>query len=156
MRKVWGGAAAVLLAVSAAACSSGDAAGDGDGGGDADGLTVEVLSSRPEYVTGGDAVVAVTGEGSGTGPLGITLDGEGADDVTVEVAEEPDDAGRRIVRLDGLPEGTVTLHAEHGDRRGELAITNHPDQGPLFSGEPLELVSCTTETYGLAPSTPED
>jgi len=152
MRRIVGAAVAVVML--AVGCSGGDdAGGDGEAAEDA-GLRVEVLSSRPEYVTGGDAVVAVTAT-DGADLDGVTL-GVGDQDVTDALAPDPDDDTRLIGLVEGLPEGESELVAERGDDRATLAVVDHSDQGPVFAGEPLELVSCTTETYGLAASTPED
>jgi Tannase-like family of unknown function (DUF6351) len=35
-------------------------------------------------------------------------------------------------------------------------VTDHPDTGPLFAGEQLDLYACTTESFGLAPATPDE
>ncbi|HEY8543518.1 MAG TPA: DUF6351 family protein [Acidimicrobiales bacterium] len=148
---------AVVAALVVAGCSGGDDDGGGDSSEDA-ALRVEVLSSRPEYVTGGDALVAVVAtDGGGVDGVTVTADGE---DVTDAFAPDPDDDTRLVGLVEDLPEGDSELVAERGDggdgETAEITVTNHSEQGPVFSGEPLELVSCTTETYGLAPSTPED
>lgn len=156
------GAALVALAAVAAstvACSSGD-----DGGGDADrdeaeepALSIEVISSRPEHVTGGNARIAVT-VGEGLRAEDVEFEVEGTDGgVVVDVIDDPDHPGRGLLAaVEGLPEGPSTVVATHGRDTAELELVNHPISGPLFAGEQLPLVACTTETYGLAPSTPEE
>jgi Tannase-like family of unknown function (DUF6351) len=55
-----------------------------------------------------------------------------------------------------LPEGESEITARVGDARARLTVTDHPESGPLFAGEPLDLFACTTESFGLAPSTPAE
>jgi hypothetical protein len=144
------GALALALLLAAVACSDG---GDTDGADSTDGLRVEVLSSRPEYVSAGDALVAVTVP-AGTDPGAVTV-AVGDEDVTGAFAPDAAD-GRRLVGLVGdLPEGEATITAEAGDRRGSVTVVDHPATGPLFSGEQFPLFACTTASFGLAASTPD-
>jgi Tannase-like family of unknown function (DUF6351) len=144
-----------LAATIAAGCSGDDDAGsaDGDAGGDG-GLTVEVVSSRPEYVSGGDALVAVSVP-HGLDAAGLTVEAAG-EDVTDAFAADPDDAGRLVGLVDGLPDGDSEITATAGDESASISVTDHPITGPMFSGEQLPLYACTTESFGLAPSTPAD
>ena len=152
--RVW----AVLLAVAlgAAACSGDDdddAASSGEQGSEA--LEIEALSSRPELVTGGDALVAVTVNDDSIDPGDVEVS-LGDADVTDAFTPDPDDDTRLVGLVDGLDDGESTLTASAGDESAELTLTNHPAQGPLFSGEPLPLAACTTQLFGLDPSTPDD
>jgi hypothetical protein len=160
--------AALALAATVAACSgddddggSGSSGSDGGGaeeGSDAltvDALTVEVLSSRPEVVSGGDALVAVTVGDDGIDPGDVEV-AVGDADVTDAFAPDPDDDTRLVGLVDGLDEGDSTVTARSGDESSELTLTNHPAQGPVFAGEALPLAACTTEAYGLAASAPDD
>jgi Tannase-like family of unknown function (DUF6351) len=145
--------AIAMVAVAAtlvAGCSDG---GDSTGaeGGDG-GLTVEVVSSRPEHVSGGDALVAVSVPG-GVDVGDVTVEAAG-EDVTDAFAADPDDASRLVGLVEGLPDGDSEITAVAGDESGSITVTGHPITGPLFSGEQLPLYACTTESFGLAPSTP--
>lgn len=144
MRRSVGVAAVVGLLV--VGCSGGDEGGDEAA--DEAGFRVEVVSSRAEFVTGGDALVAVVGDDL----EGVTVSVGGED---VSGVFEPD-GGRLVGLVEGLPKGESEIVAERGDERATLAVVDYDEQGPVFAGEQLELVSCTTETYGLAASTPED
>ena len=146
MRKALGVTVAVALV--AAGCSD-DGSGSGGNAASTDALQVEVVSSRPEYVTGGDALVAVTGDGD-LGAVTVTVDGEDVSDA-FEVT-----SGRLVGLVDGLADGENVVEARRGDDRGDATLVNHSDQGPVFSGEQLELVACTTDTFGLEASTPDD
>src|SRR5205823_1558873 len=78
---------------------------------------ITVLSSRPDLVSGGDALLAVNGDGL------ITLNGA---DVTA--AFKPVSGGKRIGLVEGLKLGANILKA--GD--ASLTLTNHPISGPVF------------------------
>jgi hypothetical protein len=144
--------------VAAAACSSGDdddAGNGGDEGGQGSAaLQIEVLSSRPEFVSAGNALVGVTVDDD-IDPGDVTVS-VGETDVTDAFAADPDDDQRLVGLVDGLDEGDNTLTAAAGDESSELTLTDHPAQGPLLTAEALPLAACTTELFGLAPSTPED
>jgi hypothetical protein len=139
-----------------AACSDDGASGNGgDGAADADGgLAVEVVSSRAEYVSGGDALVAVTVP-DGVEPEDVSVSA-GDTDVTDAFAPDPDDAARLVGLVEGLPDGDSEITATAGDESASVTVTDHPITGPMFSGEQLPLYACTTESFGLAPSTPAD
>jgi hypothetical protein len=158
--RAWSRAALAALLAAGVACSGGGSGGSGDDGGAAPGtgderggLAVDVVSSRPEYVTGGDARIAVTvPEGTDLGD--ITVEAAGAD-VTADLVSDPDNDRRLVGVVSGLPAGEAELVATAGDDRAATTVTNHPVTGPLFSGEQLDLYACTTESFGLAPSTPD-
>jgi Tannase-like family of unknown function (DUF6351) len=149
-------AAATAAALVIGACTGDDGGGgagasdEGDGG---VGLAVEVVSSRPEYVSGGDALVGVSLP-DGVDAAEVTVEADGAD-VTDAFAPDPHDRARLLGLVDGLPEGDSEIVATAGDAAASVTVTNHPPTGPLFSGEQLELYACTTESFGLAPSTPD-
>ncbi|MFP4634351.1 MAG: DUF6351 family protein [Nitriliruptoraceae bacterium] len=157
-------AAALLLALLPAASS---AAPDGQGGGPPDraapgqpsggtpdhALDIEVLSSPPEFVSGGDARLLVhLPEGTDPEAVEVTLDD---DDVTG--AFTPTDDGDLEGVVDGLPEGESEVMAriapdrargagsQQGGRRTTLTLTNHPSSGPMFSGPQQQPFGCSTE-----------
>ena len=110
-------------------------------------LTIEVLSSAPEQVSGGDALVRV--EVPRTVPLHqvtVTLDGA---DVTDAFSPVP--GVRALVGLvEGLDVGANELRAApNGRGRGRPAaatvtLVNHPINGPIFSGPQQQPFVCTT------------
>ncbi len=153
-RRAAGAALAGVLAVTAA-CTGGSG-GDAEGAGNTNdaGLVVEVVSSRPDYVTGGDALVAVTLP-DGAEPGDVTIE-VGGDDVTASFAPDPEHDGRLLGLVSGLPEGRSDITARAGDARAAVTVADHPLSGPLFAGEPLDLYACTTESFGLDPSTPDE
>jgi Tannase-like family of unknown function (DUF6351) len=145
-------AALVGLLIVATACTGGTEDADEDE--NETGPVVEVISSRPEYVTGGDALVAVAlPDGLDAGDVKIEV---GGDERTASFAPDPETEGRLLGLVSGLPEGDTDITAQAGDARGSVTVTDHPVSGPLFAGEPLDLFACTTESFGLAPSSPDD
>lgn len=151
--------ALVALAVLGGACTS-DGSSDGgnpgtgratEGGGEGGpSLEVTALSTRAEYVTGGDVLVEVAG----------VPDGE---DPTVRVGDEdrvgtlvPVGDGRWRGLVDGLPEGRSTVVVTAGAAEGELDVVAHPVTGPLFSGPHQEPYTCTTVALDLGQPLDED
>ncbi len=116
-----------------------------------DGMAIQVLSSQPDRVTGGDARISVTPpKGTAPSEVKVSIDGK---DVT-----------RRLRPVDGHLEGTVvgfvegrsTLTASGGGQTVQQGITDHPINGPLVSGPHLPLRVCTTEQFGLGKATDKD
>ncbi|HEX6425827.1 MAG TPA: DUF6351 family protein, partial [Acidimicrobiales bacterium] len=137
-----------LVVLTTSLAGTGTAGGAPGAGQQGNRLAIEVLSSAPEHVTGGDALVQVTvPRGTATGDARISLDGT---DVTAAFAEG--DGDRTLVGLvDGLVEGDNTLRATvgRGGGRGrpataELTLVNHPSSGPVFSGPQQQPFVCTT------------
>lgn len=106
---------------------------------------VQLLSSRPDYVTGGDALVAVKGVGSAK--LSVQVNG---DDVTSAFRPDPADADRMLGVVTGMKDGPNTLLAKiDGGPPGQLKLTNYPITGPVISGPHLSPFICQTEAFTL-------
>ena len=148
------GAAATTVAM-AAGCTADDPSGNEGAGGDDGGLAVAVVSSRPEYVSGGDALVAVTlPDDVDAADVAVEAGGE---DVTDAFDVDPYDRARLVGLVAGLPPGESEITATAGgDRTASVTVVDHPITGPMFAGDQLPLYACTTESFGLAPSTPEE
>ncbi len=139
-------AVALSLAVLAAACTS---AGGGPSAQTAS-VEVEALSTRPEYVTGGDVLVSVR---TTSGALdGITVHA-GDRDVTAAFTAEN---GALTGLVSGLPDGPTQIVAEHDADKGTLQVVNHAVTGPLFSGPQLDPFICKTDQFGLGAPTDAD
>jgi hypothetical protein len=107
---------------------------------------VTVLSSRPDQVSGGDALVEVAVPR--TVPLHkveVTRNGE---DVTSTFASGPD--GSLVGLVDGLVDGdnqlTVRANGRGHGRPAAVTLTlvNHPSSGPIFSGPQQQPFVCAT------------
>ncbi len=106
---------------------------------DAAGVELDVLSSRADLTSGGDALVRVTlPKGASVRRLRVTL---GSRDVTKRF--RPRANGRVEGLLIGIPDGPVSLTASLPGRGGaRLALTGHPNGGPLISGPQLQPWKC--------------
>jgi hypothetical protein len=107
-------------------------------------LAISVISSRPDQVSGGDALVRVDAREDLLDKLRIERNGE---DVT-------DAFGHRrsalVGLVDGLEEGHNTITAESpGGTSEELELVNYPITGPIFSGPQQEVFVCKTIQAGL-------
>ena len=111
------------------------------------GLSVEVLSSFPELVSGGDALVKVVGSsGSPTVMVGSR---------DVSPAFVTDGQGGWIGVVDGLRDGDNELSVTSEGNRAALSLTNHPINATLFAGPQQTPFICENEAHGLAPALDE-
>jgi len=98
-------------------------------------VSIEVLSGRADSVSGGDALVAVSGA-----PAGARVVASGVD-VTGAFAPR----GETLVGLvDGLPVGSseIVVTTKNGKAEASIDVVNHPITGPVFSG-PQHPMYCT-------------
>lgn len=101
---------------------------------------IRVLSNRADLLSGGDALVEVVFD-SGAAPPGTEIRLDGAD-VSAQFAERPN--GRFMGLVSGLPLGESELSVHLPDGNGaKIALTNHPIEGPVFSGPHLTPWACT-------------
>ena len=102
-------------------------------------LSVTTLSSRPEFVSGGDALVEVkVPQGTQSSDLGVLLNDR---DVTAQFAATGEGTFRGLVT--GLREGENLIDATlnvAGHPEARLKITNYPITGPILSGPHLTPV----------------
>lgn len=107
-------------------------------------LTITTVSNpKPEFVSGGDALVRVTGRGH----VRVTRNGE---NVTASFVRQSD--GSLVGLVTGLRRGRNTVEARAGGRHERLRITNHDRLGPVFSGPQQRPFFCETTAFGLAPA----
>jgi hypothetical protein len=114
------------------------------------GLSISVLSTRPDLVSGGDAYVEIT-EPAGVRAqnLHVLLDGH---DISGEFARR--DNGRILGVVTGMSDGPHVLTARARRLIGaRLSLVNHPIGGPVFAGPQVQPWVCTTEKLGLGQPT---
>ncbi|PSL06852.1 hypothetical protein CLV30_102241 [Haloactinopolyspora alba] len=144
-RTLAAGAATALVASLAVAAGPVASADD-----ERSGIELSVLSGRPDTVTSGDALVRVYVPQNAPFPrVKVTLDGTDITD-----AFTPDRDARTLTGLvTGLDEGANQLEATvpgaGGRPSGELTLTNHPDEGPVFSGPHEKPFVCETERFTM-------
>ncbi|MCW2936584.1 MAG: hypothetical protein JWM19_7546 [Actinomycetia bacterium] len=104
-------------------------------------VTIHVLSTRADLVSGGDALVSITlPAGTNASGVAVTLNGE---DISSEFAVRPNSLFEGLVT--GLQLGSNSLVATLPSGSGaKLAITNHPQSGPVFSGPEVQPWTCNT------------
>jgi Tannase-like family of unknown function (DUF6351) len=112
---------------------------------------ITTLSSRPDTVTGGDAVVEIKlPRYARQSDLVVELNGK---DVTSLFTDSG--SGRRLTGLvTGLREGENRLtvgakHHHHNQFYEKLELINYPGEGPVFSGPRETPWICETEASGL-------
>jgi hypothetical protein len=104
-------------------------------------VELAVLSGPAEYVSGGDARIAVRAAPGLRDKLELRLNGKLVQGVLVPVA-----SGLEGV-VTGLVEGRNTLEVRHkhfGILRDRLVLTNYPINGPIYSGPQQQPFVCTT------------
>ncbi|MGZ6047521.1 MAG: DUF6351 family protein [Phenylobacterium sp.] len=108
----------------------------------ASGLSIRTLSSRPDMVSGGDALVEI---GGATQAVKLSLNGK---DVSGDLQLDP--VSHRLRGLiGGLEVGRNTLSATAGAAKATLVLTDYPLAGPIVSGPHMTPYECRTEESGL-------
>lgn len=103
--------------------------------------TISIVSSRPDTITGGDALVKVEFSGSDPDDFTVTAGGSAHTDAFSADA----DSGALIGLVTGLPLGESEIRVSTAGGAGAaLAVTNYPITGPLFSGPHEEPYLCET------------
>ena len=116
-----------------------------------DGLEITTLSSRPDKVTGGDALVLVrVPPRIRLSDVRVTLNGH---DVTRELWE-PESTHALMGLVSGLRLGTNRLDARARGSRADLRLRNHPLAGPVFSGPQESPFFCQTHQFRVYPDGP--
>lgn len=111
--------------------------------------TIQLLSSSPDHVTGGNALIDITVPRQiklDRRPLRIELNGN---DVTREFRPLLDDLRHLQAVVTGLRDGENTLTAKIGRETATLRMTNYPITGPVISGPWQTPFICQTESFVL-------
>ena len=141
-----------LLATAVASVASLVAGCSGDGDPAPLAPTIELLSSKAEHVTDGDALVAITfaNSANATAMRAISLNGT---DLTAQFKADPENSAKFIGLVSGLKTGANTLDANHGGSTASLTLTNYPRTGPMLSGPHLSPFICQTQDFTLPDGT---
>lgn len=113
-------------------------------GPDEDDPIVTVLSSPPDMITGGDALIRIENAGS---DVSIRLNG-----VDESAAFAMTDSGALEGVVTDLALGANRLAVTSDGLTFATSLTNHARRGPVFSGAQAEPLVCTTEAHGLGPA----
>src|SRR6266446_3168268 len=150
---------ALVCTLLASAIPSGLAyAGDDDDGDRHHGdhaFKIDVLSSKPYLVTGGDALVRVTVKKKDVSLGSVRIELNGAN---ITAAFRADAGARTLTGLvTGLRLGENELEVDaKGRERADagITLTNYPIQGPIISGPHEFPFACTTATFIPFPGSP--
>jgi hypothetical protein len=117
------------------------------GGENDDALQLTILSGRADTVSGGDTLVRVdVAEEVAIDDVAVTVNDA---DVTENFVAD-DDARTLTGLVSELNVGTdVVASQAPGDRRSELAVVNHPTEGPVFSGPHQQPFACETASFTM-------
>lgn len=110
-------------------------------------VQLRVLSSPPQYVSGGDARIEVRAAPGLHDKLELWLNGR-----QLNVAL-PSKGDRLEGVIGGLVDGANRLEVHHRSSglRDALELTNHPITGPMFSGPHQHPFVCRTDQLGTEP-----
>ncbi len=115
-----------------------------------DALTAIVLSSRPDMVSGNDALIEI--KTTAAQKLQVKVNGR---DVS-QVFHADAIRGSMIGLVGGLRAGANTVTVKAGSATTKLQLVNHPIAGPIVSGDHLKPYFCNTEESGLGKSLDAD
>jgi hypothetical protein len=123
------------------------------------GFVVSTVSTSADRVTSGDVLVRI--DVPRNVPVHKVRVSVGGRDVSDAFAADPDRDRSLLGVVDELAVGDNTVHVRaNGKGRGrpsaDLAVTNHPVAGPVFSGTHQEPFYCETESAGLGAALDED
>lgn len=102
---------------------------------------VSTLSSLPDFVSGGDALLQVDTEE----PVSVLVEGRKFNGV---LAQDKSGKVHRIL-IDGLRNGKNVITVRTGRQSVVYRLVNHPRQGPLFSGPQQQPFVCETAEFKL-------
>jgi hypothetical protein len=126
-----GGCALALLCLSVAASAA---------------VKVNVLSSRPDMVSGGDALIEVLVP-AGTKPGDLSLELNGAN--VASQLQHDSQSGNFRGLVSGLRDGENSLTAAVRRDKAKIRLVNYPITGPILSGPHLTPYECRTVQSGL-------
>ncbi|HEX8012971.1 MAG TPA: DUF6351 family protein [Casimicrobiaceae bacterium] len=106
---------------------------------------IETLSTRADYVSGGDVLVRVALPNN-VDPAGVQVIAAGYD---VSAAFKPEDHSL-VGLVTGLPFGKSTIAVnggKWGNADASIEVTNYPITGPIFSGNHVQPFICQTQDF---------
>lgn len=111
--------------------------------------TVQILSSKAEYVSGDSALIDVNAPPAQVQPgqvaaLSVTVNGT---DATAAFKADPANAGHLIGVVTGLKVGSNSVVASHGGDTATLTLTAYPITGPIVSGPHQTPFVCQTASF---------
>ncbi len=107
---------------------------------------IQVLSGRPDMVTGGNALIGISGtDRAGLSGLSVLLD-----ETEVTGSFRPSSADVLMGLVEGVSEtDRLILVDADGKTQASLLLENHPTEGPVFSGPHEQPFICETDAFVL-------
>jgi hypothetical protein len=118
---------------------------------DSSDFALEVVSSRADHVTGGTALLTLTGNNNQLELAQIQFRASG---LTLEVLRSSINADSQQWLIGGIPTGSVTIDAISGSGQllASIEIESHPITGPIFSGpQQYPFVCSSVLEWGVQP-----
>ncbi|TFH73458.1 hypothetical protein E3V39_09610 [Gammaproteobacteria bacterium LSUCC0112] len=115
------------------------------------GLSLSILSSRAEHITGGTALIALQAGESGIMPSSVQFRANGQ---LLEVLRTNATGDQSHWLVGGIPLGqhTIEVLADDGEQLASVAIQSHPITGPIFSGpQQYPFVCSSVLEWGVQP-----
>jgi len=106
---------------------------------------VSLLSSKPEYVSGDDALVKIS-VSSQYVQIQVTLNGT---DVSESFKRSSATPTEFVGLVKGIRQGSNELTAVANNAITSITLTGHPISGPIFSGPQQQPFTCQTDTFRL-------
>ena len=142
LRSAIGALAAVVAIVTLAGCGGGGSTTPGT-------LKVDILSSAPYLVSGGSALIQLSGNLAAGDSVTVQLNGSNVTGAFKRVAN-----GTQLGVVEGMINGNNTIVAQgFGGVSDSLTLTNYPITGPMTSGPLLTPYICQTATFTLPDGT---
>ena len=133
----------VVVAVAATVTAMLFGCGGGSGGDSNFVLKADILSSPAHLVSGGNALIQISGNVATSNPVTVLLNGN-----NVSSAFKPNAANSALLGVvQGLANGQNTITAQAGGLNTSLALTNYPITGPIISGPFQTPFICQTATF---------
>jgi len=114
-------------------------------------FSLEIVSSRAEHVTGGTALLTLTGDYGQVDPALIQFRASG---LILDVLRTTITADSQQWLIGGLPNGSVTIDAVSGtgQQLASIDVESHPISGPIFSGpQQYPFVCSSVLEWGVQP-----
>lgn len=129
-------------------CLGGGGGSDSDNDSATSEVTITTLSSDPERVSGGDALIEIAAPSS-VSLSQLVIKRNGSDVTGSFKVHEASGTFRGLV--DGLLDGanSITVEGAGIAAKGSLSLTNYPITGPILSGPHLTPYECRTVESGL-------
>ncbi|MBM3389982.1 MAG: hypothetical protein FJY26_10845 [Betaproteobacteria bacterium] len=106
---------------------------------------VSLLSSKPEYVSGDDALVKISVSSQNV-QIQVTLNGT---DVSESFKRSSATPTEFVGLVKGIRQGSNELTAVANNAITSITLTGHPISGPIFSGPQQQPFTCQTDTFRL-------